>query len=345
MKNSTRGFALCLLLSFLNVCYLSANPQVIPADTSSKDEDKFDLNNSSMTVYTDFKGYGGNQPNGIVQTELKWWWDLFNPICGKKRKTKATNWFFVKNIVFPVINLSSMNDKFKGKHVNLQYDTAGNILFHHIKTIDLIKYSTFNISALVNVFAINHRTKKSAINFYIDGFGTIYNTELKDSSIQEETFRANTIGWGTNWTLESFPQKSKWSMRVSFRSFALSLHNNDIKLNYGPIQLPDNNPRNNIYYDEKADTIKTWNYALTLDIRHSPKKNKEYPTKTPSGSVFFRFSYYNHAFFKSTSNSINLGNNYMQVQVGIQKSVEDLLKFIKGDDEKEKDEKAKDDAG
>ena len=302
------------------------------ADTSAEKENtKPDslYDNSSLRIYTDFQGYGGNNPNGIVQTEMEWWWNIFGPAFGKNRKSVQV--YFFKSLHLPQIAASTLGEKFRGRQVNYDKSDTNNII-HHIHTLDLIKYSTFNISSCLNALAFNYASSKRKINLYLDFYGTLYNTELKDSLFPSDKIRVNTIGVGYNIAAEFFPANSHWNMRVSVRGFKLKLYDNNIKQNYGPMHLPDDSRLNNTYYDQKKDGANVANNIFAGEIGYSKKLNDL--KKFTVSDFFLRISFYNNAFKTIADKKVNAGNNYLQVQFGIQKNFGDLVEFLKPNKDK-----------
>jgi hypothetical protein len=293
------------------------------------------ITNSNMRIYTDLQGYGGNNPNGIMQTEFKWWWNMFNPVANIKNAedTCLTKLYLFKNMTFPMVNISSLGEKFKGKPVNYFVDTVTQDTIHHIHTIDLVKYSMLSLSGQFNLLALNFESTKRKFNFYADLLGMVYRTQLKDSLLSNDNILVNSLGWGYNLCLEFYPKRSHWSLRACMKGFNLSLLNNNIHQNYGPVYEPESFEKNNQYFNKDKDSAYVWNYAFSAEIRY---KQDISTTDSGESDLFLRIFYYNNVFNTGFRNKLNAGNNFLQLQVGVTKSIEDLVKFL-GPKEKEKD--------
>ena len=342
--------------------------RAIKPKEDNKEEDTTRYN-FRFKLYTDFVGFKGDQPNGLVQSELSFGWNIHKNtpwfLQYRKQKNKSANQYSIKklrqykndtsglvrakakdslrdlrlfyreknancltlfkNVVFPIVTLSKLKDSLRYKDLN--YDSSAKI--YHIHTFDLIKYSNFNVSGKLNLFTFQSRSKD--IKIFLDLFGTFYSTGVneKDTTLASGLRRhnVNSVGYGLNMKLQFDPPSNHFSMEASLSDFQLRLLNNDIMQQKGKQYYPESNPKNNTFYSgNTVDAVAVW----TASIRYSTKTNQE--NKNNDG-LFLRISFFNNItsglIFGQKVGPLDYNNNFLQVQFGLSKNMNDLLKFLK----------------
>jgi len=296
-------------------------------------EEKFDyLKNLHYTVYTDFKGYS-NEPNGLVQNEisfnvpfLKWEIksnkDCFG--CLKKEnpeiKELCNTMTFFDNVKAKVNFFQTQSDS-SNHYRKLNYDTTGSEIRKHIHTLDLIKYA--NISAYINVNVFKWQHKKTGLRFFLDGFASFYNTPIIDSVITKKTNSITSIGYGYSVKLKFKPDNSHIMADFSYAQTYFKLFSNDVLQRTGSL-YEDGNVKNNFISNSSDNNERSIIGLFTGELRYSSKVNKLNDLGT---GYFLRLNVFTNPIIGEDS-KYNYNNNYVQIQFGINKSIDELLKFL-----------------
>ncbi|MCC6370541.1 MAG: hypothetical protein IT236_05985 [Bacteroidia bacterium] len=316
---------------------------VVSESTEEKTNEKHDRRLSlAMRVYNDATGFNPDQPNGIVQSEAslnirlkgwRWW---------KEDTTKNVTAMFFNNIVFPTINLFQIKDDSSYRYAPVHYLKSNNLVndsFVNVHTLNLVRYSNFNVSAKVNLFTLQTRDK--GLSLFIDAYGAFYRTGLSYDSLlsahlgvkkEDSRFMVNSAGAGLNIKFRCSPPKSKLSLEASTTIFGIALLSNDVKQNYGRLYYPDYNKRNdergNIKYINGAESFFNGLAFYSFQIRYSDNLENS-KNKTGSG-FFFRVNFFSNPWIGILNDSkrVSYGNNYLQIQTGISKNLDDVLKFL-----------------
>jgi hypothetical protein len=203
----------------------------------------------------------------------------------------------------------------------LNYDTTGSQIRKHIHTLDLIKYA--NISAYVNVNIVRWQHKKTGLRFYLDGFTNFYNTPVLDSFITKKTASITSIGLGYSLKLRFKPENSHIMADFTYAQTYFKLFNNDVLQRTGSL-YKDGNIKNNILPNTSSNNDKSIIGLFTGELRYSDKINKLNEIGT---GYFLRLNIFTNPITEGES-KFNYNNNYVQIQFGIVKSIDELLKFL-----------------
>ena len=232
---------------------------------------------------------------------------------------------FFENLVFPIIELSKIKDSLRYKE--LDYDTTSHT--KHIHTLDLIKHSNFNVSGKLNV--LSYHSVKNNIYAYFDVFGTFYSTGIYDKDTlldsKDQKHNINSVGWGSSVKIVFAPEKSNFYLEASYQNYGLKLLNPDIIQRKTTLYYPEYNPKNNVLNNSNTlDAVS----AYVASVRYSSKMNKENKNKD---GIYLRIAFFNHMSGTPSQAhnpfAVDYKNNFLQVQLGVSKSIEDLVKFIK----------------
>jgi hypothetical protein len=286
-------------------------------DSALKNEDSIaDIllgNSFNYSIYSDFKGFKSDQPNGILQSEAFFNFNFRNEKPDEK-SSKAKSLELFHNIMIGA-NFTKIGDNMRYKDVNINKDSSS-VLTKHVHYIDLVRYSNFEGYIKLNL--INMRFDKfenSFVNlplrFYIDLFGKLASTGIRDTTLVagSQEFNANSIGYGVNLKLGTYniPKKiGHLDFEVGYTSYTLQLQNNNFKVSGGPLFSPEDNPLNNKYQSEPhANSINKFDFR----IQYAPDLEKN------DKNIFFRVMYHTNPVSSSYSDLYNT-NSYLQVQLG-----------------------------
>lgn len=293
----------------------------------------------NMAVFSDAKGFNKDQPNGLIQTEFGFSWDLIkNPI----RSTNNFNFYLLKNLVLPTINLLQTKSDSSFRYTPIHYVKTGNTVDSltfkstlNVHTLDLIKYAHYSISGKLNALTI--QSKGKYFTFFIDLYGVFYASGVSYDSLllkelnikpQDSKREVYSVGGGFNLKTKFNPQNSQFSMEASITQFGLTLlSNNDISQNYGHLYTPDYNLQN--YSKDNLNISKGFNgiTIYTIQIRYSTLNNAKNKGET---GLFLRLNFFTNSILSiiDGTTSINYGNNYTQIQIGIKKNISDLVSSL-----------------
>ena len=310
------------------------------------------MNNSSFRIYTDVQGFAANQPNGLIQPEISWnWYINKSHILNRKnffnhhwtgssdtstRITDKTHFMEIlplHNIQAPIFDLFQNKTADSIRYRVLNYDTTrthgGSAAYpvRHIHTLDLVKYANLSVSFWLNLFELNFPSQ--GIKAFADLRGAYYRIGINDTllPVPDRKYFISAMGFGFHLAIEVAPPAFKFSGRFSYSQEGISLIDNIIKQRYGPLYYPESNPLNNQYYPNTPHFGKKTNGVgcYQLEIFYNGKTNGENGSTATDG-FFFRTSLYTNPIQKGYG--LSYGNHYFQVQLGVVKSLEDLLKFL-----------------
>lgn len=287
-------------------------------------------------VYSDAKGFKKEQPNGLLQTEFGFNWEI-KALTWSSKNCKV---YFLKNLQLPQVSLFQNKNDTSFQYTPVHYDKSIPItdttLFTsrlNVHTLNLIKYAHYTVSGKLNLLAVEY--KKKGIKWYLDAFGTFYSTGISYDSTtykllqikkEDSKFQVFSAGGGLNSKLIICPPKTYFTLEVSYTQFYLLLLNNDIRQSYGKLHTPDYNSSNyktpliRSYNDKSLSAIAIYN----VEVRYSSTRNDK---KKDNTGVFLRFNFFTNP-FTSFSFKSNYGNNYTQIQVGVSHTFEELLNFL-----------------
>jgi len=291
-----------------------------------------DTNNFTFRVYTDAAGINNtNQPNGLIQTEFSTHFNLCpNPIFRIKNKNKTGKVYLFKNVIFPTVNLFQTKSVDSIGYAPIIYNKSN--LTRYVNSFNLVKYSNLTISGNLNL--IKYKSAGS-FSLFVDLYAIFIRTPIKfnkDSLITTSAMQKSallSIGGGWNIKVQLMPANSRFSANLSYTQFGIALlSDNDVTQSYGRIYYPDNNPKNNTTNKANINIPDNGIGCLTMEIRYSAKKkNKE---NLAGDGWFFRSSIYTNPIFVTQRNvtNFNYGNIYWMIQLGVSKSIDDLIKQL-----------------
>lgn len=272
---------------------------------------------TTFVTYSDFKGFKGDQPNGLVQFETN-----FNYYFKQKEfdKSKAQT-IWLRNTIIG-INLTKLDDKLRYRQ--LDYDTIDQSpdTIRHIHTFDLVRYSNFNFYIKTNIFTFNMPGAK--LRLFGDLYAGLYSTGVRDSLLEDEKeFNLNSTGFGASMKIATNYRQNESPFNASFgiTGFLISAHSNNVRQRVGPLYYPETDIRNKQFAKNGVFGGKTMT-IFQLELRYSPSSDLN-----RNGKIFLRTSYYTNVFYKYSdgANSSDYGNNFLQVQIGYVGTIEDLL--------------------
>ena len=270
----------------------------------------------SLITYSDFQGFKGDRPNGLVQAEANF--SFYTNV--KSFKSEKSSAVFFRNVVFG-FNLTKVEDKLRYKQVNYFIDTSEAIhdTIRHIHTFDLVQYSNFNAYAKINF--LTYKWPLTKWKFYADGYGALFSTGVKDTLPVVTEYNLNSIAIGYNLKISTDYEPSEFPINVAFsvKGFHINCYSNSVRQRVGPLYVPDSDKRNNIFQKDGIVGGKSLT-VFQLEFQY-------FPSKENSGKIFFRTSYYNNIFGRVINNepSNDYGNNFLQVQVGYAGSFTEFL--------------------
>ncbi|MCH8902886.1 MAG: hypothetical protein IIA45_03105 [Bacteroidetes bacterium] len=252
----------------------------------------------SLRSYTDFIGFSKDEPNGIVQFELKGHFVLINT-----KNSKGNH-----RIVTPLHNLYITPRLTKiGKNelnILLNFDPTQKI--SHIHTLDLWKHSNAAIGGNLNLLTFNLFDKKNGKNnegimfIYVDFTTHVITTAVRDTLT---SFTLSSSIYGTSVKFKIQPRNIKLALDIGFTVNNLRLLDSEIEQRYGKNyrDYPLNNAYDNSIYKNLLGTNEYgWFFVPQMELIYTAKLNQRY---------YFRASFYNN---------FNKQNNFLQLQFGVE---------------------------
>jgi len=258
---------------------------------------------ANLDIYSDLLGlFNQNNPNGLVQTELKIGTALFRrPIMRsknyKKRSRPDRALFTPLNKAEIFFRFSKLDDKVKYLDVQRLNNDYANPPFVH--GVNLLQYQSMNYGVRANLLNLDYRGGNTAIT----GEASIYRTPLRDSVI---TKKDSTTVVKTPETLGI--NSTSLSIGVSSRIHAATFLDIDFSARYMYIKPRidtvklSNTSYNEFYKNNKfvaATSAKFINYKAMTNIYLNDEKSKR---------IILRFEYYFDIRQKS--------NSFSTIQVG-----------------------------
>jgi hypothetical protein len=322
--------------------------------TLKKAKPAVSLSNFRFRLYTDVVGFNDGQPNSPIQNEVYFNWDIakngyrwIRSKDGEKEKwklkavdKKKAPFLLFSNLVFPIIDLwqTKAEDSLKYRQVNydpqlmvwhLSGDTADTVLgpVRHIHTLDLIRHSHFQISGKLNILTIKNRS--NGVSIMGDIFGTVYRTGVQDSLLNEDDqrFKVTSVGLGYNIKFRVKPLNSHFQLDASYTGYGLRLLSNHIYQRFGKLYYPDGDRRNSKLGPApgKGDYFNGIG-IYSAEIRFSTKTNAK--RKDNDDGWFLRMNFFTNPLL-SKREEFDYNNNYFQLQLGVNKGIDDLIAFFK----------------
>jgi hypothetical protein len=269
-------------------------------------------NSFHYTVFTDFKGFKGDQPNGIIQSEAFFNFNLRGKHALGTPKPPVE---LFHNIIMGA-NFTKLGDNLRYKKLNISADKNDNTV-KHAHYIDLVRYQNFEGYIKLNLLYVRlDNLKNSFINiplrFYADIFGNITSTGIRDTTLQtkDQEFNANSIGWGANFKLGTAfiaNKEGHLDFEIGYTPYKLYLHNNNFKVSGGPLYSPEDNPLNSKYQDEPhLSTINRFDFR----IQYAPDLDNN------EKNIFFRVMYHTNPVSLNLKDDGYKANSFLQVQLG-----------------------------
>ncbi len=320
IKHFLMIFSLC---AAGNIAHTQPKPDELPEAKKPAISDT-DLTHFSLKIYSDFVGIGQKDPNGLVQTELS----LSFPFV-KWKPFKEINLTFFDNISPKANFFQTKTDSSKqNKLLNYGTDPVTNNVIKHIHTLDLIKYSHLSFSAKINVLKFKF---KDRFVFYTDLFPVFYRTPVVDTLAGNRAiYNLSSWGMGYSFKLRFKPDDSKFMMDVSYTQFSIKLNNNDIMQRYGKL-YESTNAENNKFTGSTSTSAFTLGPGTigigSVEFRYSTKYTNV--QNTSNEGYFIRATIFTNPLIGAGSSKTDYGNNYVQFQVGLSKSIDEFLKLLK----------------
>ena len=289
------------------------------------------------TIYSDLMGTLNNNPNGLIQVEVARKFNLWSryfkyimpkPCCPVRnnRHIKATyvGWFnyYMPSISWTKIEqtnrflnvLTSDSMVYANKYsTTLQKDSTlrnGQSTVRYLSAIDIMRYSYLNVKPTnFNILSVHIPVAKSS--FYWDLGAAWYITAIKDTAAQkidsfyylnERNYNVNSTAFNSSVTWEFDPHPSiNFTFSTNFLWFKMW----DKRFS----QAGDPDTYNN-YLSARGNHGE---FMISPDFRVNV-----YPVPQKiDGAIFFRFSYTALLPFKQDIFHANIGQNFIQAQLGL----------------------------
>lgn len=292
--------------------------------------------NLRFRLYTDLVGLDSDQPNSLIQNQFFLSWHLNErPGTTGKGSSKKITLFY--NLIFPIVDLWKVKSEDSLRYKLVDYDTvhtvkditgkdADSVLgpIRHIHTLDLIRHARMDVSGKLNVLKLDCNKR---MYIFLDVFGAVYRTGLRDTLLREEDSRFNvtSVGFGYNLKLRLKSPGSPFSLDVSYTSFGLRLLNNHVYQRYGSLYYPGSDIRNSVYDIAQAQKHSALQGIgiYGAEVHYSGKDNDK-----DDNELFLKMTLYTNPLLGDNA-TYNYNNNYFQVQLGTNQSIDKLWNLFK----------------
>lgn len=270
------------------------------------------------SIFTDFKGFAGDQPNGLVQSHL-----FFNLSVNDSDK-----WIKIFRNVVGGIALTKLENNLRYKSLYIHKDTMENgslDTIKHLHYLDLVRYQNFEGYAKFNLLTLD--LKKSTLDIpvtiYLDGFANILSTGIRDTTLgtaeSDRTFSTTSFGYGGSANIRIGDVTSSeipFDFTMGMTMYQVYNTSNNFVTTNGPLFHPENNPANYSYDGFKLTSlIKKYEFLLTYCRDNENPENK----------IFIRTQIHTSRVDKKYENLGYKHNSYLQVQLGYNAALKDLL--------------------
>ncbi|MDX2189375.1 MAG: hypothetical protein SFY32_05905 [Bacteroidota bacterium] len=268
----------------------------------------------NLIIFSDLYGLSPEQPNGLIQPRAYFSFPIIRrAITGKNGDIRI---HFLRNVIFPDITLSKVEDKLRVlPSIKNNTITSNGLTKSAINMFDIMQYAYLNTSLKVNIITLSWPKHK----IYLDAVSTGFFTNIYDSSKSNATsifsygFGGN-IKYATNF-------EGRLNLEIYYSGYWMQTATNDFKIYKGPqykdliskqaAKLPssasDDNNVNGIYINS---------FNGQLNIYDKEKKD----------NLFFRIAILTNADLENNKKYIN---SFWQIQVGYSKKLEDIFKVVK----------------
>lgn len=280
------------------------------------------LNYLSYTLYTDFRGYYSAEPNGLVQNQIDVNIPLFSESASsiaKRNQREASQLFYLDNVLFQLNFFQTQSDSNKYYKL-LNYAQKEQGIVKHIHTLDLIKHC--NVSIITKINLVKFHFPSIGLTIWLDALGAYYNTPVYDTLGKSRTYNLTSLAIGNSVKFMFRPEKSRIKAEISYAQARTWLMNNDVKQRYGQLYEPENPLNNNFNSSQPFNKVG----AFSFEIRYSSTINKQ---NTNNSGIFFRTNIFTNPILLADSKTNDYNNTYVQMQLGISKTIEELLSFLK----------------
>ncbi len=290
-------------------------------------------------VYTDAKGFTNPQePNGLMQSEFG-----MSVVLHKKNYLKGIfNDIELRTFynVFAQVNLVQLKSDSSFQFAPLIRPKITNTTTaQHLKdslyihTLNILKYAGYQYTIKGNL--LSAKFKESGISLYFDAEFALFSTLLRLDTLtsrvlnlpaDKRTFNLYSFGKGFNLRAACFPPRSNWGVEIGWEALGIHLISNDFHQGYGKLRSIGEQQlqREDVVAGENAKS----NYnVLHLNLNFFYSAGKINMLNPSHDGLFFRIQVFTNP--SLLNSKINYANQYVRIQVGVSKSIEEMFKFIR----------------
>lgn len=248
----------------------------------------------SGTVFSDLNGISGNEPNGIIQTELYKEMAIIKRRFSIKRPLYATDRMNLNvtrkrdfniglsSYLTPHFVLSKIENNNKILELSSKEVTNNGITdtVYYASTMDLRKHESFRVGIMANLFLLDFPTGKTTayLDYSLYGGRIPTSKSVDEDGAADAKIFANSIEHGPLISIEFFTDE-RYGLRLSggYKWYYV--------LNDNFTQTDDSRTfaSNNDYTEKSNAKTGYWNFRLLAFIK---------PNRDGRGKIFFRYNFY-----------------------------------------------------
>jgi len=266
------------------------NSPTAPAAPPDGSSNELDSSYFYIRAYSDFVGLQDDQPNGLLQTEFFFDWNL------RLNYDSAKALVFFYNLVLPEVGILKLDEK--ERYLPVLYGETTNRTM--LNATDLVKYANLRLAAKLNILKL----KLNSLNrLYLDGYAVHYRTGITDSTRKEPESIFNTFGAGGNILFRSYKKNTKFRLDLMYSLFWLKSTSNRYDLVSSSADA-----ESTVMTDDQVSNDTSPLSNLSIQVAFEGKTHS-----------FLRFSYTNNWF--TFGKSPDFYNGFWQVQIGVSKRI------------------------